>query len=102
MNKEVGMFIEIEQMNQWSVRITSIPRVYLTLSQKEIQRITELRNPILATKTLPLPNHLNYVVVWGVDAGFSPWLSTSRSKLFLSRGFPLSQVVVVVIHSVSW
>ena len=37
-----------------------------------------------------------------MDAGFSPWFSTSRSKLFLSRGFPLSQVVVVVIHSVSW
>ena len=41
MNKEVGMFIEIEKKNQWRVRITSIPRAYLTLSQKEIQRITD-------------------------------------------------------------
>ena len=101
MNKEVGMFIEIEQMNLWSVRITSIPRVHLTLSQKEIQRNTD-RCFVETKVSLPLPNHLNYVVVWDVDAGFSPWFSTTRSKLFLSRGFPLSQAVVVVIHSVSW
>ena len=41
MNKEVGMFIE--KMNQSRVNITSIPRAYLTWSQKEIQRITDRR-----------------------------------------------------------